>query len=375
LWQANDPLVHYLASDLNYMNPGWQQSSDPQNSPLPVTSQNTPGQRFQPWGLNKQMAGLNNVDVNAFNLAYKDPLVWCPENWDFPTNRYPTVGWLGRVHRGTPWQTVFLKATNILNYANGNGLTTWVDWSGDVNSFDAANSRPTQDHLLFDLFTTRLNDNAAHGTLSVNVGAGRSDGGLAAWSALFSGMVALSNNLALPSYTVRPSTTWANINPVGVNQQNSALWKIVNGINNTRTNTALFPLGCFQNVGDILATPQLTEQSPFLNTNAPLSGVFKAYPPLEYAISDEVYEWLPQQALGLLRASGTTRYVVYCYGQTLRPAVGGTVLSGNYFNLVTNYQITAESAARAVIRVDRQVTATGTNYSTVVESFNPLPPN
>jgi hypothetical protein len=43
--------------------------------------------------------------------------------------------------------------------------------------------------------------------------------------------------------------------------------------------------------------------------------------------------------------------------------------------MVTNYQVTAESAARAVIRVDRHVTATGTNYTTVVESYNPLPPN
>ena len=32
------------------------------------------------------------------------------DNWNFPTNKYPTVGWLGRVHRGTPWQTVYFKA-------------------------------------------------------------------------------------------------------------------------------------------------------------------------------------------------------------------------------------------------------------------------
>jgi hypothetical protein len=66
----------------------------------------------------------------------------------------------------------------------------------------------------------------------------------------------------------------------------------------------------------------------------------------------------------------------------LKPAQNGLVTSSstltsglNPFKLVTNYQVVAESAVRAVIRVDKHVTATGTNYSTVVESYNPLPPN
>ena len=80
--------------------------------PTPPT---TPiGGRYQPWGKNSQMAMLSGVDQNACNLAYKDPLVWGSDNWDFPTNPYPTVGWIGRVHRGTPWQTVNLKSTNVL---------------------------------------------------------------------------------------------------------------------------------------------------------------------------------------------------------------------------------------------------------------------
>ena len=57
--------------------------------------------------------------------------------------------------------------------------------------YDAANTAPAQDRLLFDLFTTALNDNATRGQLSVNVGAGDPNdpqAGLAAWSALFSGV-------------------------------------------------------------------------------------------------------------------------------------------------------------------------------------------
>ena len=30
--------------------------------------------------------------------------------WDFPTNLLSNLSWLGRVHRGTPWQTLYLKS-------------------------------------------------------------------------------------------------------------------------------------------------------------------------------------------------------------------------------------------------------------------------
>ena len=83
--------------------------------------------------------------------------------------------------------------------------------------------------------------------------------------------------------------------------------------------------------------------------------------------------------LGLLRASSTPRYVVYAYGQTLKPAPGGTVLDGGaFFSLVTNYVVVAESATRSVISIQPVVTnsVTGpvTNYVPRVESYNVLPP-
>jgi hypothetical protein len=75
--------------------------------------------------------------------------------------------------------------------------------------------------------------------------------------------------------------------------------------------------------------------------------------------------------MGLVRG-GETRYVLYCYGQTLRPAPNGTVLSGPFFQLVTNYQVVAESAVRVVLRIDNANTSTP---RAVVESYNVLPPN
>ena len=71
------------------------------------------------------------------------------------------------------------------------------------------------------------------------------------------------------------------------------------------------------------------------------------------------------------------RYVVYCYGQTLKPAPNGIVTSaGAYFGLVTNYQVTAESAARAVIRIENAPTPANPNTQPhiIVEQYNPSRP-
>ncbi len=271
-------------------------------------------------------------DQNPANLAFKDPLVRESDSWDFPADKLPTAGWLGRVHRGTPWQTVYLKATNILAWANNvgqNGFNTWKTWTGDANLFDATNAAPVNDQLLFDLFTTAFNDNATRGQLSVNV----SSNSLAAWSAVFSGIVALSNNfrnsvigsltryqnplLAQSEYP--PAYTDLIISPAGGSGMNSALGQIVAGIDRTRATftNADGLVGVFEHKGDILAVPQLTEQSPFLNWNNTAQQ--------NNGISDEMYEWLPQQMMSLVRV-GAPRYVIYSYGQALKPAPNGTYL-------------------------------------------------
>ncbi len=313
------------------------------------------------------------MDTNDFNLAVRDPLMMWSDNWDFPTNRYPTVGWLGRVHRGTPWQTVYLKSANIL--ANANGTNTWQAVTGDGNAFDAVNDAPVQDARLFDIFTTALDDNASRGTLSIN------QPNLAAWSALLSGVVVMTNVTSFPN-VLTPSPVYAPmvISPAG-GDTTSAVWNIVNdrtnGINAIRANLAIFPGGVFTHVGDILRVPMLTHLSPFINTNSPSPGSPSMR--LDYDISDEAYEQIPQQILGLLRV-GSPRYVIYCYGQALRPAQDGVALDLTHNGLVTNYQVVAESAARAVISVHPQViyrlpSPPVTNYTTTVENYTPLTPN
>jgi hypothetical protein len=388
LWQANDPLVHYLASDLTSANNLTRQtrSDNLVNSPIQtvsLTDVNASASRYQPWGRNMQMATLSETAVatNAYDLRFRDPLVWNADSWDFPTGKLPNVGWLGRVHRGTPWQTVYLKQRDVLleDFPFGGntvniGTNTWAQWTGDTQTsfnnspYDAVNSAPVSDRDLFDLFTATPNANATRGTLSVN------QTHLAAWSALFSGLVALTNATDAPFATTTPVINNLIIPPAGPDAANSGVGLILNGtegINNTRSNfvNADGVVGAFEKVGDILNVPAYTEKSPFLNHSDDQHTAFD--------ISDELYEWLPQQTLGLLRAGDTARYVVYCYGQTLHPAPNGLVLdnSAGEFGLCTNYQITAESAARAVIRVEKHIVNGGTNYSTVIESFNPLPPN
>jgi len=89
--------------------------------------------------------------------------------------------------------------------------------------------------------------------------------------------------------------------------------------------------------------PELTVASPFLNTNSLTQ--------LQQGISEAVYERIPQQILSLLRA-GEPRFVIYAFGQSLKPADRSIVTSGPFFGLCTNYQITAEVATRTVLRVE-----------------------
>jgi hypothetical protein len=351
-WEANDPLVHYTAGDLTYPGVTNVNSVMPPNASFTAASSNfwRYTDRYDPWGGNPAKGPVG--DKFAYLTALKDPLVRASDDWDFPTNKFPNVGWLGRMHRGTPWQTVYLKSAT-------NPIAMWTNWSGDMvnwiiggtNYADASFSHPINDRQLFDLFTTAVDDNATRGQLSVN------QANLAAWSAVLSGVIVLTNS----SPTVISNLL---INPAGVYnpaQPPPPIVQIVQGINNTRTN---FLNNSFSHLGDILATPQLTEQSPFLNINN--MQTLQAG-----GLSDEVMERIPQQILGLLNLSHTPRFVIYSYGQTLHPADHSIITYGTYFGLCTNYQVTAESATRTVVRVE----GAPTNPHVVVEQFNVLPPD
>ena len=325
------------------------------------------------------------------DLGVKDPLVTRSDDWDFPTNKFANVGWLGRVHRGTPWQTIYLKSPMV-------APQTWQKWTGgqlrvrnvgqistslmafNGIGFDADLVQPWRDRYLLDAFTTAVNDNATHGRLSVNLTE------LSAWSAVLSGVMVLTNTVsdndlrsnpyrstAFDAIPIEPARSY---NPLTPNTL-PPVARIVAGINQYRaTNLISNPRGVFTRLGDILGVPELTVASPFLNTNSPTL--------LTRGISDAAYERIPQQILGLLQADPVPRFVIYSYGQALKPADRSIVnASGPFFGLCTNYQVTAEVATRAVVRIEGVpsfpqwpgVPPALTNLHVVVESFNLLPPD
>jgi hypothetical protein len=315
--EVNDPLVHYTLGDLT--SPILSVSA-----PAVATNQIlTPNVRYQPW------PSQFNRSASTGNLTLQDPLIYSSDYWSFPDNSFPSIGMLGQVHRGTPWQTMFLKADP--DEATGTGIqpnhnawvTTWV------NTLD---TYPTNDYALLDLFTAAPNDNAARGLLSVN------QFNDAPWYAVFSGLTTVNGGPITPTqiaqYQLVDSTNL--------------------GITVTRANE---PNGIFHRAGNILKTPILSVASPFL-------------PAAAQNCTDEEVERIPQQVMGLLKL-GLPQFVVYGYGQSLKPK--DIYFGAANFGICTNYQITSEFLTRTVLHVVGDPLAA--NARVVVDSYNILPGN
>src|SRR6185436_5485846 len=124
-------------------------------------------------------------------------------------------------------------------------------------------------------------------------------------------------------------------------------------------------LGVFGYMGEILGTPELTINSPYLNLDgSQFTG---------NAFTDDVFEAIPQRILSLLKED-EPRMVIYAFGQTLKPAPRSLATSGTFYNLVQNYQVTGEYATKAVIRVEGELRNPSNPLRTVVESYEQLPP-
>ncbi len=277
-WQANDPLVHYMLGDL---------TAFPQTNSLaywvPSIASNLGNtivlpnlgklnDRYAPWGGNPNTGGQG--ETNAFNLALKDPLVSRSDDWQFPANPNPSPGWLGGIHRGTPWQTIYLKSPVV-------DPNAWQDWIGNADTYDAKISQPTNDWRLASLLVFLLNTKDPGQLFSVNqTNLGAALNGITVLTNTDSGLTSLSMASNSPQAAV-----------------------VVNAINFLRSSQ---PDQFFHDVGDILAAPELSVASPWLATNGSSSN----------AITDLAYEIIPSQLLFLLRpdsigsvisASGSTQ--------------------------------------------------------------------
>jgi hypothetical protein len=307
-------------------------------------------------------------------VEFQDPGVTESDDWqfpiaklDYPTRnspygiedfqyRYPNIGALGQIHRGTPWQTVYLKAamaTNAVDAALTQTVPTWYHWSGSFGT------HPTNDWKLVGLFTTAMSENAARGLLSVN------QSQVAAWSAVLSGVPVITNSVADRQYQINRGTPRqfgvpsANLGDLLIEPGSVQLSNIVRNINQYR---AQQPMGVFSYLGEILGTPALTMAyagngrivgSPYLNlSDAQIRAVDgRSYD--FHALTDEAIEAIPARVLSLLKED-EPRVTIYCFGQTLKPAARSYVTSAQFYNLCVNYQVTGEYVTKAVVRVEGQ---------------------
>ncbi len=313
-WQANDPLVHYMVEDLNSPEIPNPVKFAP-NGSAPVSLVGGQGNigaingRYHPWGR------TGSPD----DMGLQDPLITRSDDWKFPTNKFGNLGWIGRVHRGTPWQTVFLKSAPT----DGNFDLAWQKFVGRQEPY------ATNDWRMAELFTTAIDPNSLRGLLSIN------QTNRAAWAAALGGVDVLEmGNTDSQIDATTPKFT-----------------DIYNGIQNTRLAE---PNRVFTNLSRILAVPQLSINSPYVTGST---------------LDDAAVERIPQQLLSLLTVEEVPRITVYAWGQSLKPArqslfPGG----GTNFQLCTNYQITGEVVTKTVLRIEGTTNAP----RAVVESYNVL---
>ncbi len=301
-WQVNDPLVHYLTNDLNFsgtemasgVRTGVQMSYGQAGSILSYPSFNTVNDRYQPWGIQYSngvaTSGPNGEVIDPYALDCKDPLVWSANYWSFPMNVVCDLTGLGQVHRGTPWQTVYLKADDALNILDpsgdiNSGTNTWVAWTGDNDIQDAATMAPVNDRPLVSLLVSLLNTNDATRLMSVN------DTNTADWLNVLNGITVCSNAASLPNFIfpsgIIPQTAFDTYVMPGNSPQAEI---IASGIAQAKTTK---PNQDFYSIGDILSAPVLVEDSPWLNT----TNVNQQ----RYGITDAAYEAIPAQLLLRLR--------------------------------------------------------------------------
>jgi hypothetical protein len=334
-WQVSDPLVHYTLDDLQS---GTGQFILKKTAQIPNSNLGQENPIYVPWGGKDP----GEPDPNLMDASLRDSGVQRSDYWDFPANKFPNLGWLGRVHRGTPWQTVYLKS--LAGKAANPAL--WHAHSGLARSLNNAMTiHPTNDWRLLDIFTAAIHPNATRGRLSVN------QTNPAAWSAVLSGVTV--------SAVVSGETNGVGmLSPVDLTVQPGLITnfvpRIVEGINKRRDQ---LPNRQFTKLSEFMSVPELTFTSPLLAANG-----FDALAPAGIVnVFDTDYERIPQQILSLLKV-GEPRFVIYAWGQSLKPARNGVVNNGGTLSLAgpsidpgdkvcNNYQVTGETATRAVVRV------------------------
>ncbi len=285
LWEPNDPLVHHTVPDLTDIlntNLSLDYPAINPSSVLGVVSA-----RYEPW--RKSRSTVRFPAPGPFDTTVKDPLIRALDYWDFPTSLGQDLAGLGQVHRGTPWQTVYLKAGNPV-------LTNWIRWTGNnilvTNSgqlpnnlvpmgaacYDASFTQPSNDWRLANLLFSWFNPNSPRNRTSPN------PTDPSTWRAVMDGITILTNDVSDDELGGTP-----HFLSVGMSSNSPQAAVIASAIDSFR---ALQSFQRFVSPGDIFAVPELSTNSPWLNLS---------YFQLQQGISDPAYEAIPAQLLPLLR--------------------------------------------------------------------------
>jgi hypothetical protein len=293
-WQANDSLVHYIGRDMLELKSSgipYRIKLTDNNNTNAMANIGFKNLRYQPWA--KDSGALAN-DPDAFNPAIKDPLVRGSDDWQFPTNTLLTFGWIGRIHRGTPWQTIYLKSSNLgitnlvssptawaLNANFKTAANKWAKWTGNRSLQEGFYSRPVSDWLATTLLQELINTNPPQQLLSIN------NPNTNAWLDVLDGLSVMTNIL---SHGQLLANTPAQFDSLTIASNSIQAGSVVASIFVTRANQNS---GVFRSLGELLAASALSLASPWLNQTTDAQ--------LQRGLTDEAYECLPAQLLSLVR--------------------------------------------------------------------------
>ena len=104
-WEANDPLLHALPEHLKDLTNNFSVTRVTPFSNLPSTNNSlfSVNWRYRPWGGRPGQAPT----ADAYDRRIKDAGLGNPNAFDFPNGSKVNVDWVDRIHRGTPWQTLY----------------------------------------------------------------------------------------------------------------------------------------------------------------------------------------------------------------------------------------------------------------------------
>jgi hypothetical protein len=265
-WQANDPLVHSLITDLRALFP---------TNTVTLTSDVPPLRNLDVVNISCSPWGMPVASTGAYDSTVKDPRIRRSDDWDFPTNCVPSADILGKVHRGTPWQTLNLKSGTA-------PMVSWQRWTGILDPIVAQQTHPSNDWKLASFLAGWMNTSPPNVLVSPN------DANPEHWLTALNGMEVYTNVVSDSDFQSDPyQPARVEIFQMTSNSPQAAV--IAQAVQTARTTQG----GVFQTLGDIFATPELSLQSPWLNLNGLVTSL---------GISDATYEKIPSQLLPKLGA-------------------------------------------------------------------------